>query len=126
MISRKQMLDYLKNGREVTIELTNAQVVSVRSELRPISHYRCATLTKVIVRDEVLGSIYFGGFSDKLRYINYGDKVSLKVKVTGVGDATEKYPDPILFAKPLTRKGDSVKVDARPANTEENDLSINV
>lgn len=126
MISRQQMLDYLKQGREVTVELTNAQVVSVKSELRPISHYRCATLTKIIVRDEVLGSIYFGGFSDKLRSINYGNKVSLKVKVTGVGDATERYPDPILFAKPLTRKGDSVKVEASPADTQENDLSINV
>ena len=126
MISRQQMLDYLKQGREVTVELTNAQVVSVKSELRPISHYRCATLTKIIVRDEVLGSIYFGGLSDKLRSINYGNKVSLKVKVTGVGDATERYPDPILFAKPLTRKGDSVKVEAPPADTQENDLSINV
>lgn len=126
MISRQQMLDYLKQGREVTVELQNVEVVFVKTELRPISHYRCARLTKVIVRDVALGSIYFGGFSDKLQSINRGDKVSLKVKVTGVGDATEKYPDPILFAKPLTRKGDSVKVEAPAANTEENGLSINI
>ena len=126
MLDRAKLLDLLKAGKQVTVDLVDAEVVFAKAEMRPICHYKVGTLMKIIVRDEKLGSIYFGGFSDKLRGINRGDRISLKVKVTGIGDASEKYPDPILFSKPLTRKGDSVKVGTPETDTSGNDLSINV
>lgn len=126
MLNRTQILDLLKEGKKVTVELTNAEVVFSKAELRPLSHYKVGTLMKIIVRDENLGSIYFGGFSNKLRGVSRGDKVSLKVIITGVGDATEKYPDPILFAVAQTRGRDSVKVGTPEIDTSGNDLPINV
>lgn len=126
MLNRAQILDLLKAGKKVTVELTGATVVFSKAEVRPLSHYRVGTLMKIIVRDETLGSIYFGGFSDKLRGISRGDKVSLKVTITGIGDASEKYPDPILFAVAQTRGRDSVKVDLPEIDTSGNDLPINV
>ena len=126
MLDRAKLLDLLKAGKKVTVELTDAEVVFAKAEVRPICHYKVGTLMKIIVRDEKLGSIYFGGFSSKLRGISRGDKVSLKVIITGVGDATEKYPDPILFAVAQTRGRDSVKVGVPEIDTSGNDLSINV
>lgn len=125
MIShRQELIDMIKSGKTVTINLTQAEVVSSKRDLKPINHYRAASLYKIVVKDPVFGSIFFSGFSDKLASIGYGDKVSLKVTVTGVGDASERYPDPILFAKPLTRKGDSVTIE-KPV-VYEPDLTVNV
>jgi hypothetical protein len=57
-------------------------------------------------------------------YVCKGDKISLKVMISGIGDVSERYPDPILFAKACTKRGDSVTV--LPPVADENDLSVNV
>lgn len=126
MLNKAKILDSLKAGKKVTVELTDAEVVFSKAEMRALSHYKVGTLMKIIVRDENLGSIYFGGFSNKLRGLSRGDKVSLKVTITGVGDASEKYPDPILFAVAQTRGRDSVKVGVPEIDTSGTDLPINV
>lgn len=123
-MNRTELIALVKSGKTVTVALDNASVVSIRRELRPINHYRCASMYKVVVKDPTFGAIYFSTFSAKFDDVNYGDTISLKVNVTGVGDATERYPDPILFSRANTRKGDSLSI-AKPAMIE-NDLTVNV
>lgn len=82
---------------------------------------------KIIVKDPVLGSLYFQSTSDKLLNIVRGDKISLVVSLTGVGTPSEKYPDPIIFAKALTRKRDSVRITSEiAASPSDDDISVNV
>lgn len=123
-MNRSQLIDSLKRGHTVVVNLQNASVVFCKSELRPINHYRASRLTKIIVNDPVYGSIFFSGFSAKLDAISRGDKISLKVTVTGVGDPSDKYPEPILFAKPATRRADSIAINT-PVATD-SDLTVNV
>lgn len=118
---RDQVIELINAGKTVTIQLDGAEVVSSKWESRSINAYRMASLYKIVVKDPILGTIYFGSFSDKLSQLGRGDKISLKVTLTGVGQATERFPDPILFAKPCTRKGDAVTID-RPVVEIANDL----
>lgn len=83
---------------------------------------------KVIVKDPVLGSIFFQTTSDKLYSVERGDRISLVLSLTGVGTPSEKYPDPIIFAKALTRKRDCVHI-SKPgvaAAPSDDDISVNV
>jgi hypothetical protein len=121
MMNRQELIDNVTSGRQVTIQLTDAEVVSTKRDLRRVNHYRAANLYKVVVVDPVFGSVFFSSFSDKIGDINRGEKVSLKVTVTGVGEPSERYPDPILFAKPLTRQRDAVTI-ARPVVEYASDL----
>lgn len=130
-MNRTELIENVNNGRRVTIMLSGAEVVSAKKELKPINHYRCATLYKIVVKDPTYGAIYFGGFSDKLLELfssGYNTaRVSLKVTVTGVGESSDRYPDPILFAKPHLKKGDPLVVDfAIDATESDHALSINV
>lgn len=122
-MNKAQIVEALKSGKSVTVNIEAAKVVWVDGILKPISHYRTAYLTKIIVVDKDLGSIFFSGFSDKLRALDKGEKVSLKLTITGLGTPSEKYPDPIMFAKAHTRKGDCVKVESPDSD---HDLTINV
>ena len=124
MNKRNELIELIKSGKTVTINLNKAEVVFSKRDLKPINHYCVANLYKFIVKDPVFGSIFFSGFSSKLADLNLGDMISLKVTVTGVGDPSERYPDPIVFAKPHTRKGDSITVD-KPIVFEP-DLTVNV
>lgn len=103
------------------MQLTDAKVVSSKRDVRPISHYRAGTIYKIVVVDPVFGSVFFSSFSDKLAALSVGEQVSLKVTVTGVGDPSERYPEPILFAKPITRQRDAVTI-ARPVVEYADDL----
>lgn len=124
-MKKNEILDALKNGKTVTVNVTAAKIVWRDDVLKPINHYRSALLTKIIIADDDLGSIFFSGFSDKIACLRRGEKVSLKLTVTGVGQPSDRYPDPILFAKAHTRKNDAVTVVLdQPA--EDSDLSINV
>lgn len=130
-MNRSELIDNINEGRRVTIMLDGAEIISARKELKPLSHYQCANLYKFVVKDPQYGTIYFGGFSEKLREVfltvHTGTKVSLKVTVTGVGNPTERFPDPILFAKPHLKKGDPLVVDVPVDTTQEGfDLSVNV
>lgn len=126
-MNRTELVDLVKSGRKVTIMLAGAQIVSAKKELRPINHYKCATLYKIVVNDPIWGTIYFGGYSGRLHELysqNIGKKVSLKVTVTGIGTPTTRYPEPMLFAKPHLKKSDPFVVDY--VTTEDFDLSVNV
>jgi len=105
MMNRTELMELVKSGKMVTIMLNDAKVVSLKDEWK-VCKNTTALLTKIVVVDPLLGAIYFSGFSEKLRRVEYGSLISLKVTVTGMGDATEKYPDPILFAKPHLRGSD--------------------
>lgn len=104
----------VKNGRNVKVALADAEIVFVKREARTLWKgsyaYGVSSYKKFIVKDPVYGSVYFSSSSDKLWNLNKGDKISLEVTFTGVGDPSERYPDPILFAKANTRKRDSVRV----------------
>ncbi len=139
---RSELIDVVKSGRTVTIMLTDAEVISVKDGVyfpqnynfryrrswygrsSASSSFSGTSYLKVVVKDPELGVLFFKSYSNKLADLCKGDKVSLKITVTGVGDATERYPDPILFAKTHTRKGDSVAI-AKPIVAEP-DLTVNV
>lgn len=123
-LNRQEVIDHVKNGRTVTLVLDGADVVSIKWVPKPISHYRVATVGKIIVKHPELGTIYFGTYSSKFDNVRKGDKISLKVMISGIGDASERYPDPILFAKACTRKGDAVTV--LPTVADDSDLPVNV
>lgn len=123
-LNRQEVIDHLRKGRSVTLILDSADVLSVKWEPRPVNRYAVASIGKFVVKHPELGTIYFGTFSSKFDNVRKGDKISLKVMINGIGDVSDRYPDPILFAKACTRKGDSVTV--LPPVTDESDLSVNV
>lgn len=124
MMNRSELMELVKSGKMVTIMLNDAKVVSLKDEWK-VCKNTTALLTKIVVVDPLLGAIYFSGFSEKLRRVEYGSLISLKVTVTGMGDATEKYPDPILFAKPHLRGSDTIT--SKPAaDTLAGDVDISV
>lgn len=131
-MTKNELIALVKSGRTVTLNLVEAEIVSVKKDF-VILHSkpgqgpgrRAASVTKIIVKDSELGAVYFSGFSEKLKQLYRGHKISLKVTVTGVGDPSNRYPDPILFAKPHTRKGDSVVI--KDDLTEDRDnLPVNI
>lgn len=130
-MNRDELIKLVKDGKRVVVMLNDAKVVSAKKELKPINTWHCATLYKFVVKDPVFGTVFFSGFSEKLIEIfgkGYGDiKVSLKVTVTGVGKASDRFPEPMLFAKPNLKRGDPLIIDCPVDATQEgSDLSINV
>ena len=123
-LNRQEVIEHIKSGRTVTMILESADVLSIKWEPRPVNRYAVATIGKVVVKHPELGTIYFGTYSSKFDTVRKGDKISLKVMITGIGDVSQRYPDPILFAKACTRKGDAVTV--LPTVTDETDLNVNV
>jgi hypothetical protein len=122
--------------RKKTVEysIVDAEVVFAKRYSSPLfraSRFNRGMIVagvKVIVKDPVLGSVFFQTTSDKLNDIERGDKISLVLSLTGVGTPSEKYPDPIIFAKALTRKRDGVtitKPDVAAAPSDD-DISVNV
>lgn len=109
MIDREKVVDIVKAGREVTVLLRNATIVSIKSEYRRFSAYG-STQRKIIVRDPQIGAVWFSSFSGHFGAAERGDRVTLKVTVTGVGDPSFQYPDPILFAQANTRSKSAVTI----------------
>ena len=131
MMNREDVINAVRDGKRVIIMLNKAEVVMSRSTPMVVKTVTSAMLAKIIVKDPVFGTVYFSGFSQKLFDMFEKDginaQVSLKVTVTGVGDATDKYPDPILFAKPHLKKGDPLVIDFPvDATRQDSDLPINV
>lgn len=142
-MNRTELIKNVKEGHKVIIQLKDAEVISVKDGVyypsnynpvyrpsrswygRPSVSSRSGTrYLKIVVKDPEMGVVFFKTYSSKLFDITKGDKISLKVTVTGVGDATEKYPDPIVFAKVLTLKRDSFTI-VKPTVVEP-DLTVNV
>lgn len=114
----------------VKYDLVDAEVVSVKIiDKNLYNSYRRITVAKIVVKDALLGCVFFQSSSEKLFEIERGDKISLSLTLTGVGNPTEKYPDPIIFAKANTRKRDSVAVK-KPATAApsavDDELPVNV
>lgn len=131
MMNREDVMKMVKDGKRVVIMLNKAEVVMSRSTPMVVKGVTSAMLAKIIVKDPVFGTVYFSGFSQKLFDMfekgGINAQVSLKVTVTGIGDATDKYPDPILFAKPHLKKGDPLVIDFPVDATQmDSDLPINV
>jgi hypothetical protein len=132
MMNRDEVMKLVKEGKRVVIMLDRADVVMCKSTPMLIrGQMRSAMLAKLIVKDSNFGTVYFSGFSEKLFDMFTKDgvnaQVSLKVTVTGVGDPNEKYPEPMLFAKPHLKKGDPLVVDFPvDATKSDDDLPINV
>lgn len=129
-MNRDELIELIREGRRVVVMLDKAEVVMAKSHLMPVKN-TTANLAKIIVKDPVFGSIYFSGFSGKLfeMFSRNGTnaQVSLKVTVTGIGDANDRYPEPILFAKPHLKKGDPLSIDFPVDATQpDSDLSVNV
>lgn len=125
-LKTSELVGFTEKNKTVNYELVDAEVVSVKKVVWAINHYKVATAMKVVVKDSVLGSVFFQTTSDKLYGVNRGDKISLSLTLTGVGTASERYPDPIIFAKAKTRKRDSVAVTKAATQPSGDDLSINV
>lgn len=143
MKTKSEIIEILNNTeldgmsiRKKTIEysIVDAEVVFAKSYTAGLfraGRYNRGVMVrgvKVIVKDPVLGSVFFQTTSDKLYSVERGDKISLVLSLTGVGTPSEKYPDPIIFAKALTRKRDSVTI-SKPdlaAAPSDDDISVNV
>lgn len=113
----------------VKYDLVDAEVLSAKIVDKNLyNSYRRITVTKIVVKDALLGCVFFQTSSDKLFDVARGDKISLSLTLTGVGTPTEKYPDPIIFAKANTRKRDSVVVNKPAAEPSAvgDDLPVNV
>lgn len=114
-----ETVDYNLVDAEVVFRKTYMSMVRVRGI--------AVTGTKIIVKDPVLGSVYFQSTSDKIRAVGVGDKISLSLTLTGVGTPSEKYPDPIIFAKANTRKRDSVGIKTTTTEpSAHDDISVNL
>lgn len=126
MMTRNELLDLVKQGRSVTLMLTDAKIVSIKDEWK-VCKNTTAQLHKIVAVDPTLGAVFFSGFSEKLKSLDFGALISLKVTVTGMGDATEKYPDPILFARPHIRGKDTITCKpGAEVLTGDVDLTVNV
>lgn len=111
----------------VVYELVDAEVVFAKSILKPLNRYCVVKMNKIIVKDPILGSVFFQSSSEKLQQVSRGDKISLSINLTGVGTPSEKYPDPIIFAKASTRKRDCVTIKKSvDAPSVDDDLTVNV
>lgn len=100
-----QTVEYhLKCGKQVKVTLDKAKVVSAKIKLVPISHYRSIRVNSLVVVDPKYGAVYLSSSSDKVFSANFGDVVSGKVLLTGMGEKSEKYDTPIKFSKVIRGK----------------------
>lgn len=119
MIQREKIVDLVKAGRAVRVQLNQATIVSIKEEREKFGYgitwgssisFNTGIRKKIVVRDPQIGTVWFSSFSSKFDDVQRGDRLTLKVDVNGVGDPSEKYPEPILFAKTNTRAQNSVTV----------------
>ena len=101
MICKNKLMELLDNNKTITINLKDVEIIFLSEELKQISMSasRAFWMTKIIVKDENLGNIFLSSFSQKFKTLSKGQKISLTVTVTGKGQPSQKYPDPLLFAK---------------------------
>lgn len=92
------------DGRTVVVMLTNATVVSVKSDFLRLRSGHITGVKKFVVKDEILGTIWFSTSSNKLWNMVEGDKITCKATLTGMGKPTPRYPDPMMFAKVNARQ----------------------
>lgn len=97
-------LEKLKQyGFSQKVKINKAKVIKSTTLLKAINHYRCRELAKLVLVDEKLGAIFISGFSNDL-FIERGKLVTGVIELTGIGEATEQYPEPMLFARKVRGK----------------------
>lgn len=95
---------YLHNGKNVKITLSGAKVVSSKIKLVPISHYRNIKVKSLVVLDPKYGAVYISSSSDKIFNAEFGDTLTGKIMLTGLGEKSERYEVPIKFSKVIRGK----------------------
>lgn len=131
-MNKSELVNRVQNGNKVIIQLTDAEVVSIKKDHFKTyrSGWAAGSYKKFVVKDPVYGTIWFCSSGDFFWNLDVDDKISLKVTVSGVGTPSERYPDPILFAKPLRKSKDNpvsvVKGYSSPNVEDSVDLGINV
>jgi hypothetical protein len=96
--------EHLRQGKQVKVALTGAKVVSTKSKLVPISHYRSITVKSLVVVDPTYGAVYLSSSSNKISNANFGDTLTGKVLLTGLGDKNDRYETAIKFSKVIRGK----------------------
>lgn len=109
----KSIETHLHNGLNVKVTLKGAKVVSSKTKLVPISHYRSIRVKSLVVVDPEFGAVYLTSSSDKIRNAEFGDLVFGKVVLTGIGEKNAKFDAPIKFSKVLRGKEGEIKLEKR-------------
>lgn len=92
------------------VKINRAKVIKATVVPKLINHYRVRELSKLVLVDEKLGTIFISGFANDL-FRNKGALLSGIIELTGVGDATEQHPVPMLFARKVRGKLGTLKVE---------------
>jgi hypothetical protein len=95
---------HLRSGKSVKISLDQAKVVSTKIKSVPISNYRSIKVKSLVVVDPKYGAVYISSSSDKIFNADFGDTLTGKILLTGLGDRSEKYDTPIKFSKVIRGK----------------------
>lgn len=101
----KAVEDFLSQGKKVKVALTSAKVISSKIKLVPISNYRSVYVNCIVINDEKYGNIYLSSSSNKIFDAKFGDTITGKILLTGLGDKNERYDAPIKFSKVIRGKG---------------------
>ena len=100
----KTIESHLHSGKNVKVSLTMAKVISSKKKLIAISHYKSVYVNCIVVSDEKYGNIYLSSSSPKVFDAQFGDLVSGKILLTGIGEKNERYDAPIKFSKVIRGK----------------------
>lgn len=95
---------YLDQGKKVKVTLSSAKVISSKVKLVPITKYRSIYVNCLVVNDEKYGNIFLSSSSSKLFDAKFGDMITGKVMLTGLGQKNERYETPIKFSKVIRGK----------------------
>lgn len=132
IMNKSELIERVQNGAKVIVQLKEAEIVSIKKDFFKTSRSGWAggSYRKFVVNDPVYGSTWFCSSGDQFWDLDVEDKISLKVEVSGVGTPSERYPDPILFAKPLRKSKEntlSVIKGGFANNSQESiDIGINI
>lgn len=95
---------HLRSGKTVKVSLDQAKVVSSKIKSVPISHYKSIRVKSLVVVDPKYGAVYISSSSDKIFNADFGDTLTGKILLTGLGEKSERYEDPIKFSKVIRGK----------------------
>lgn len=109
-MNKSELIERINGGSSVILSLDCVKVVSIKRDVRQFNRWAMGSVLKIVAVHPEYGPIWFSTSGSKFWDINLHDTISLKVKVTGVGEPSKAYPDPILFSKPIGRGENSVKI----------------
>lgn len=109
----KSIETHLHNGLNVRVTLNGAKVVSAKTKLVPISHYKSIQVKSLVVVDPEVGIVYLSSSSAKIKNAEFGDLVFGKVVLTGIGEKNAKFDTPIKFSQVIKGKEGEIKLEKR-------------